>query len=88
MRTIWRPIIREEISGDSLQQARAIYLAICLDMVKETSEGQPEVWLEALESFSPYVESLFGDEMWSPEARAYFEDVTVNKNMDPESPFP
>ncbi len=87
LRNKWRPIIQEEISGDSLQQARAVYLSICLDMVKETSMGQPEVWFEALESFSPYFKSLFGDEMWSPEARAYFEDVTVHKNMDPESPF-
>ncbi|MFH0758213.1 MAG: ADP-ribosylglycohydrolase family protein [Bacteroidota bacterium] len=88
LRNKWRPIIREEISGDSLQQARAVYLAICLDMVKEISMGQPELWLAALESFSPYSESLFGDGMWSPEARAYFIDVTVHKNLAPESPFP
>jgi len=87
LRNKWRPIIREDISGDSLQQARAVYLAICLDMVQETSTGQAEVWFEALESFSPYFESLFGDGMWSPEARAYFEDVTVHENLDPESPL-
>jgi hypothetical protein len=87
MRNIWWPFMQNELTGDSLQMARAVYTAICLDLVKEISSDKPEEWSTALEAFKPYYVSLFGDKQWTEEAQEYFNDVVFNMNMTPTCPF-
>ncbi|MCK4750213.1 MAG: ADP-ribosylglycohydrolase family protein [Bacteroidales bacterium] len=86
LRTEWWPIIQNELTGDSIQRARAVYTSICLDLVKEVSAEGTEAWFTALEAFEPFYEPLFGDGMWSPESKAYFHDVVYNRNIDPRYP--
>jgi hypothetical protein len=87
LRTLWWPIIQNELSGDPIQMARAVYTTICLDLVKEISAERTEAWFLALEAFKPYYKTLFGDGQWSPEAKAYFKDVVYNCNIKPNCPF-
>ena len=83
---LW-PAIQNELIGDSVQMARAVYTTICLDLVKEIIAEKSEEWFAALEAIKPYYKSLFGDEQWTNEAREYFNDVVYNKNQVPYCPF-
>ena len=87
LRTMWWPIIQNELAGDPIQMARAVYTTICLDLVKEISTERTEAWFLALEAFKPYYKSLFGDTQWSHEAKVYFNDVVYNRNINPSCPF-
>ena len=48
---------------------------------------RPAVSHNALDIFKPYYESLFGYEQWSDKAKAYFNDVTNNRNRQLDYPF-
>jgi hypothetical protein len=87
LRKEWEPVIMEELKGDSIQMARAVYMTICLDLVEQVTTGGTEAWMQALEAFTPYYETLFGDGLWSSEEKAYFHDVVYDRNMHPEYPF-
>jgi len=87
LRSKWWPVIQDDLSGDSLQMARAVYAAICLDLVKEVTSEREEVWFAALEAIKPHYESLFGDREWSDEAKVYFNDVVYNGDAIPDCPF-
>ena len=86
LRTQWWPIIQTELAGDTIQMARAVYITICLGLVKEISDERSEDWFVALEAIKPYYESLFDDGQWSNEAKVYFNDVVYNCNMEPNCP--
>jgi hypothetical protein len=87
LRQQWWPVIQDELAGDSLQMARAVYAAICLDLVREIHAERPGDWLAALPAIRPYYKSLCGDGQWSGEARTYFHDVVYNRNTAPDCPF-
>ena len=87
LRDMWLPVIQKEITGDSNEKARAVYASICLDLVSEISSKSPEEWQEALEAIKPHYDGLFGDGEWNAEAKEYFNDVVINKNKNPDSPF-
>jgi len=84
LRAEWGPVILEELHGDSVQRARAAYMAICLGLVDQTAAEGTDTWFKALEAFKPYYESLCGDGLWSSGAKAYFHDVVHNRNIHPE----
>jgi hypothetical protein len=87
LRTLWWPIIQNELAGDTIQMARAVYTTICLDLVKEISVGRSEDWFMALDAIKPHYESLFGDGQWSNGAKVYFNDVVYHRNIEPNCPF-
>jgi hypothetical protein len=86
LRDEWWPVIREELTGDTLQMARSVYMAICLGLVDEAAGLDSDTWIMALDAFESYYESLFGQGMWPVEAREYFEDVVFNHNPAPGFP--
>ncbi|MFC2124864.1 ADP-ribosylglycohydrolase family protein, partial [Bacteroidota bacterium] len=87
LRDMWWPLIQNGITGDSMEQARAVYATICLDLVNEVTSQRTEEWYEALDAIKPHYEALFGDGEWNTEAKEYFNDVVNNKNGQPECPF-
>jgi hypothetical protein len=87
LRNEWRSRIHVELSGDSIEMARAVYLAVCLDLVEEMSDAAPEKWINAVGAFRPYYGPLFGNDQWNDKAKAYFNDVINNGNMQPDFPF-
>jgi len=87
MRNQWWPIIQEELTGSTTERARAVYAAICLDLVKKITAHRSADWYTALETIKPYYDVLFGDEQWSEDAKEYFHDVVNNRNGAPDCPF-
>jgi len=87
MRNEWWPTIQNELVGNSDEKARAVYAAICLDLVEEIASSQSDEWDTALEAIKPHYRSLFDDEQWSSEAKRYFNDVVYHKNGQPDCPF-
>ena len=87
LRREWWPLILEDLSGDSTQQARAVYAAICLELVDKIAPKRAGDWNRALTAIQPHYEALFGDEQWAQEAKHYFNDVVNHKNAHPKYPF-
>ena len=83
----WLPSIQAGLSGDTLEQIQSVYLAVCLDLVKEISQGRKEEWTNALTIFQPFYGNLFGDETWSTEARQYFYETVKQGNTQAMAPF-
>jgi len=62
----WLPVVMRELSGDPQQRARAAYLTICFDQVKQVRETRAEEWagaLEALNKSRKMVRSIFNERM-------------------------
>ncbi|MCB0628609.1 MAG: ADP-ribosylglycohydrolase family protein [Saprospiraceae bacterium] len=87
LRREWWPVIQKELTGDAQQQARAVYAAICLELVDQIAAERPADWLRALPAIQPHYEALFGDDQWSAEAKHYFNEVVNNRNVKPGYPF-
>lgn len=87
LRTHWWPIIQNELTGNTIQRARAVYTTICLDLVTEISKERSEDWFVALDALIPYYKSLFDDSQWDKKAKEYFHDVINNRNINPDCPF-
>jgi len=87
MRRHWWPILVSALKGTDIERAQAVYVATCLDLVTELAITFPEDWITAIDRFKPHYEKLFKNEQWSIEAKKYFEDVIINKNIDPLCPF-
>jgi hypothetical protein len=83
----WWPVIQRDLAGDSIPMARAVYVTICLDLVRKINAERKGDWLAALPVIKPYYQSLFGDRQWSHEAKAYFHDVVYGRNTSPDCPF-
>lgn len=87
LRSHWWPIIQAELTGDATQKARAVYVAVCLDLAKQISEQRPEDWQNAAEAFKPHHKPLFDHGMWPWKARVYFNEVINKDNPKAASPF-
>ena len=87
LREQWWPIIQEDLSGNHPRQARAVYVAICLELVDQVAPQRRADWYRALGAFAPHYEALFGDDQWDSAAKRYFNEVVNNKNIYPDYPF-
>jgi hypothetical protein len=87
LRTRFWPVILTDLSGDSIQMARAVYTTICLDLVMEINTERSKDWFAAIKALQPYYIALFGDEQWPNQVKEYFNDVIYNKNTKPICPF-
>ena len=87
IRTEWWPKITKDLNGNSVDRARAVYASICLDLVEQAYQNQPDKWLKALEEFKPYFEPLIEKELRTPEEKDHFRDIVFNKNAASISPY-
>jgi len=85
--TEFKPAVLEGLKGDSISQAAAVYLAVCLGIASEVEQDMIEEWEKAISSFMPYYKQLFEHGMWSQEARDYFKAVIINRESTAEYPL-
>ena len=83
----WLPLIEAGLTGDSLEQIRSVYMAVCLGIADEIGQNRKEEWTAALRVFEPQYGTFFEDETWSPEARKYFYEAVKLGNTRIAAPF-